>query len=579
MQHASNTIPRPNLPEGSLLQFLEHLPEGVLIRSVSTHKIMYVNPVMEKITGGLARLGQSVDQLFLLAHPDHIHDIAQDVSKNPNGGFSRDCLIRVPNGSYRWFNIRTFALPYQKQAEHVAIFVVDIHDRKLAQQSWDDAQDKDALTGLLNRVSFGRAVEALFQKADLQNQVILLGVLDLDGFRPLNDAIGRGMGDTILKQVSKRLCALYKDKTTSCIGRLGGDEFAVACMVPKSLENQHANSMASKILGNMKAPFFVGGKNIRIGSRLGMAQSPSHGMDFGSLLKSADLAVTEAKILGRGGHRLYEDGMVNKTQQRQDLDVDLQSALHNQEFTLSYQPKIDLTTNRCIGVEALIRWNRAGFGPVLPSVFIPALENSGLIVPLGDWIIHEACRQSQAWEEMGIKDVRVAVNVSAQQLSSTPAASSHHPDMGLHTTVGHALKKYPQAQLDIELTESAFMSNPDHAITALHKIRTMGVPCSIDDFGTGYSSLAYLKKFPVEALKIDRSFVMDMENSEDDVAIVSAIISMAHRLNLLVVAEGVENQAQVDTLATLGCDQIQGYVAAPSLTPDQFVQWYRDRSI
>lgn len=440
---------------------------------------------------------------------------------------------------------------------HMLIAVArDISERIHAQQRLKHLAHYDGLTGLPNRSLFFQNLRDAIELArDKQWQVAVL-FISLDRFKIINDSLGPALGDELLRQFSTRLVRCVRLRDT--VGRLGGDEFALILTMTR--EQQEAVNVANEVRETLRAPFDLHGKQAALTASIGIAMYPDDATDPGTLIKYADTAMVRAREAGRDGYRFFTAGMNVQVEARLGLELALRGALDGQEFELHYQPKMDLNTGRVSGVEALLRWNRPGHGLVYPAEFVPVMEETGLVVRVGEWIIEETCRQIAAWSEQGLRDVRVAVNVSSRQFV----------EGDLEKTVRGALERHgvEPALLELELTESALMVNAEHTIEVLSSLKQMGIKVAIDDFGTGYSSLAYLKRFPIDKLKIDIAFVRDIITNPDDAAIAQAIISMAHSLHMLVIAEGVETRAQMAYLRRHRCDEIQGFHFSRSLTAD-----------
>jgi diguanylate cyclase (GGDEF)-like protein/PAS domain S-box-containing protein len=448
---------------------------------------------------------------------------------------------------------------------HMLIAVArDISERIHAQQRLKHLAHYDGLTGLPNRSLFFQNLRDAIELArDKQWQVAVL-FISLDRFKIINDSLGPALGDELLRQFSTRLVRCVRLRDT--VGRLGGDEFALILTMAR--EQQEAVNVANDVRDTLRAPFDLHGKQAALTASIGIAMYPDDATDPGTLVKYADTAMVRAREAGRDGYRFFTPGMNVQVEARLGLELALRSALDGQEFELHYQPKMDLNTGRVSGVEALLRWNRPGHGLVYPAEFVPVMEETGMVVRIGDWILEEACRQVAAWSEQGVRDLRVAVNVSSRQFV----------EGDLVQTVRGALERHgvEPALLELELTESALMVNAEHTIEVLSSLKQMGIKIAIDDFGTGYSSLAYLKRFPIDKLKIDIAFVRDIITNPDDAAIAQAIISMAHSLHMLVIAEGVETRAQMAYLRRHRCDEIQGFHFSRSLAPEAVADMVRE---
>jgi len=427
-----------------------------------------------------------------------------------------------------------------------------------AQQRMEIMATHDALTGLPNRSLARDRFEQAAAAARRGEHSVAMLYLDLDNFKNVNDTLGHGSGDTLLKGVGERLVALLR--TADTVARLGGDEFLL--LVPDVHDGASVAEIANKVVSGLMAPFDVIGMEIFAGCSLGITMFPADGSDFDSLLKKADIAMYRAKESGRNAFRFWDTEMNASVVEHVELLSAMRSAIAHQDFTLSYQPQFDLRTGRLIGAEALLRWRHAEMGPISPVRFIPLAERSGLIIPIGDWVLHEACRQAQAWRQAGWTDLTISVNVSPVQFRRG----------SVETSVAQALAAsgLPSANLELELTESLLIQDSLALAESLASLRRMGVRFAIDDFGTGYSNLAYLKRFEVERLKIDQTFVRRLSDDVQDQAIVRAIVQMAASLNLYTVAEGVEDAATLALLGDLGCQQGQGFHWSPAVPAAEF---------
>ena len=415
----------------------------------------------------------------------------------------------------------------------------------------------DPLTGLPNRALFFETLrKTLLMAADMDKTVAVM-FLDLDHFKNVNDTLGHATGDELLVQFSERLVNCVRIRDT--VGRLGGDEFALILLMEG--DELGAAAVASKIDVALRAPFNLKGHEVSVTASIGITVYPDDASDPQTLVKFADTAMYRAKRAGRNTFQFFTSQMNVEVMAKLEMDNALRNAVENDEFVLHYQPRVDLTSGRVTGVEALLRWQRPGHGLVSPASFIPALEESGLIVRVGSWVIAAACRQIALWMQSSIGPIQVSVNVSSRQFI----------EGDLERDVSNALTVNGVAAdlLELELTESSLMLNIERTIATLGNLKKRGVQVSIDDFGTGYSSLAYLRRFPIDKLKIDRAFIRDITNSPDDAAIALTIIRMAHSLKLTVIAEGVETAAQLAYLRHHDCDEIQGfYFSRPLATPE-----------
>ncbi len=422
----------------------------------------------------------------------------------------------------------------------------DITERKNAEQRLHHLAHFDPLTALPNRTLFYETLKKTLPQAELNDWMVGVLFIDLDFFKNVNDTLGHAVGDELLGQFSSRLvqCVRVRD----VVGRLGGDEFAIILIMQKQ---KAAVNVAAKIRDVLRAPFQLGGHQVTLTASIGITLFPDDARDPETLIKYADTAMYRAKQAGRDTYRFFTAEMNAEVLARLEIETALRRAVENEEFVLVYQPKVQLSSGRIAGLEALLRWQRPGHGMVSPHAFIPVLEETGLIVHVGRWVINSACRQIALWMRSGVGAMQVAVNISGRQFVGGD----------LEADVIKALDDFavPPELLELELTESSLMANTDRTIAALKNLKSRGVRISIDDFGTGYSSLAYLRRFPIDKLKIDIAFIRHVTTNPDDSAIVLAIISMAHSLKLEVIAEGVETEAQLSYLARHRCDQIQGF--------------------
>ena len=423
----------------------------------------------------------------------------------------------------------------------------------------------DSLTGLANRALFHARLRDAIAHAKRTKQLVAVLLLDLDHFKNVNDSLGHPVGDMLLTQVSERLTACARE--TDTVARLGGDEFAV--IATNITHGDGAAALARKLLDALAAPFTLTRQEVFTATTIGITLFPLDDKEPDQLLKNADMALYQAKAEGRGKYRFYDAKMNARAQARKTLESEMRRALEHHEFCLHFQPKINTFTGDLTGVEALIRWQHPERGMVLPGEFIPVAETTGLIMPLGAWVLHAACAQSAAWLEMGLPPVPVAVNVSAIQFKGAD----------LIDTVTRALDEsgIDPACLELELTETAIMDEAEVMTELLHRLRDLRLNVAIDDFGTGCSSLLRLKKLPVNKLKIDLSFVRNVTDDPANAAITKTIITLAKNLNLGVIAEGVETAEQFAFLRHHECEEVQGYYISRPLSGDQFAVWYGER--
>lgn len=423
----------------------------------------------------------------------------------------------------------------------------------------------DGLTGLGNRTHFKRQLAAdILANERHEGRNVGVMILNLDNFKDVNDTLGHDAGDRLLQRTAEILRGCAREGDT--VARIGGDEFGV--IMPGIKNADDALQLASRLVRAVGAPFRLGAQDLQQGACVGLTLFPQDGREADVLIKNADLALSRAKQEGSGACVLYRHELHLRAIERNTIERDLRTALANKDLQLFYQPKVDVTTGRVVGAEALIRWRHADRGFVPPSLFIPVAERSGLVVPLTKWVLDEACRQNREWQDEGLPKIGVAVNVSAIDLRRTDLT-----DTIANTLIRHGLS--PQ-YLELEVTESMVMQDVDVVIGTLRRLRSLGVGIGIDDFGTGYSSLAYLKRFPVKRLKIDRSFVHDVADRRDGHVIPKVIIDLAHALGVKVVAEGVETADQYERLQALGCDEVQGFFAGRPMPAAEFEVFLRN---
>ncbi|WP_223545061.1 putative bifunctional diguanylate cyclase/phosphodiesterase [Pseudomonas sp. A-B-19] len=416
----------------------------------------------------------------------------------------------------------------------------------------------DTLTGLPNRMLLADRIDQAMSRVREEGGCFALMFIDLDGFKPVNDAFGHHMGDLLLREVAVRLREDLRSHDT--LARIGGDEFVLLVQLSEQID---ALNLAARQVGLIARAFRVAEHDLHISASVGIALYPGNGQSAHELLMNADAAMYHAKGAGKNGYSFFDASMNSNARKQLQLLQDLRNAVEQQEFSLYYQPKFDAANGRPVGAEALLRWEHPTQGILLPDTFIELAEKTGLIIPIGEWVLNEACRQMREWYVSGYTDWRIAVNLSAIQFC--------HP--GLVQSVARALATHhlPANSLTLEITETTAMSDADASMTVLQELSEMGVDLSIDDFGTGYSSLMYLKRLPANELKIDRGFVRDLEHDSDDAAIVSAIVALGQALGLRIVAEGVETGVQQDFLTQLGCDSLQGYLLGHPLPAAGFM--------
>lgn len=452
----------------------------------------------------------------------------------------------------------------------------DITDRKLTQDRLSFLANFDSLTGLPNRVLFRDRLGQAMARAKRSAEPMALMFLDLDHFKVINDSLGHAVGDQLLRHVGEVLkgCLRVSDSVarasgeeTFTVSRLGGDEFTVIAEQLGSAED--AALIARRILDALETPIQMLEHELHVSASIGISMYPSDDADLDGLVRHTDMAMYRAKAMGRGTYAFFSDELSAEVAARLSLENQLRRALERNEFTLYYQPKADLGSGEVTGVEALIRWHAPGRGMVPPDRFIRVLEDSGLILPVGSWAIRTACAQLAAWDREGLPPLSLAVNLSARQFRQPYLARF----------IEDALREVgiDPRRLEIELTESLLMEDNEATSSVLAALANMGVRVAMDDFGTGHSSLSYLKRFDIDTLKIDRSFVSELPHDPEDKAIATAIVAMGHSLHMRVVAEGVETTEQADCLRALGCDEMQGYLLSRPMPPEALPAWMSQR--
>ncbi|RKP58918.1 EAL and GGDEF domain-containing protein [Pararobbsia silviterrae] len=512
--------------------------------------IEYVNPAFRRITGYETHEVIGKDCRFLQRDDNQQEGlVALRSAMRANREVSAVLRNYRKDGALFWNQLYIAPVPDADGTitHHVGV-INDVTELIRYQEQLEYQANYDALTHLPNRNLLRDRLSQALSRAQRGSGRVAVVFLDLDGFKNVNDSLGHSFGDKLLTVVAGRLGACVRASDT--VARHGGDEFVVVLTDPE--DERALNNWAERVRHAIGEPVWIDEHEFYVGCSLGASLFPQDGEDAETLLKKADLAMYRAKDLGRNRFQFYQPEMNESVGTRLNLERRLRRALRDNEFVLQYQPQIDIATGRIVGLEALVRWQDPEAGLVMPSEFIPIAEESGLIEAIGEWVLREACRQNQAWQDAGLPPARVSVNLSARQF--------HRADIRqIVLSVLEQTRLAPE-YLEIELTESVIMTNAEEAAEMLNQLHDIGIHLTIDDFGTGYSSLSYLKRFPVDRLKIDRSFVSDIGVSHDDETIITAIITLAHALNLQVIAEGVETTSQLDFLVAHGCNEIQGYL-------------------
>ncbi|MFO1263252.1 MAG: EAL domain-containing protein [Rhodoferax sp.] len=545
-------------------QALASSSNGIMITrsDADDHSIVYVNPAFERITGYRADEVIGLEGRFLvrddLAQPD-LEEIRTALREKREGQATLRNYRK--DGSLFWNELHIAPVRDLTGAAttHFVSVINDVSERVRYQQALEYQANHDSLTGLANRNLLRDRIEQAIAWAKRNGHVIGVMLLDLDHFKLVNDASGHSAGDALLQEVAHRLTSCVRE--TDTVARLGGDEFVIILTdLPQADDVDH---IAEKILASLARPIEVVGRDVFVTASIGVSIYPRDGDHGEILLRYADMAMYRVKEHGRNSVRQFMPEMGSNAISRLDMEAALRRALERGEFLLHLQPKIELPSQRTVGAEALVRWQNPQIGLVHPIEFIRLAEETGLILPLGEWVLEEACRMQVAWQAQGLGHLKMAINMSARQFRQDDLAdriSRIFQRTGADPT--HFI---------LELTESMVMHDVESTLAALRALKTLGVNLSLDDFRTGYSSLSYLRRFPIDELKIDRSFIADIHTNADDAAIAGAIVAMGRSLGLSVVGEGVEKKEQVDKLTALGCNQVQGYFYARPMPAGAFL--------
>jgi len=545
----------------SLYSVVEQTADSVLITNPGG-EITYVNPAFESITGYSKKevLGQSPS---VLKSGRHGADFYNRLWSAINSGkvFS-DVFINCKKDGSLYYEEKTIT-PLRDESGNIIQFVStgkDVTERMQVQEHFHYLANHDALTELPNRMLLMERLEQAISRGHWHNRKLGLLFLDADRFKVINDTLGHDSGDMVLKEISERL--VHSIRPGDTVARLGGDEFVV--LLSDIADIDDTSIVATKILDSLSRPYTLDGHELYITASIGISCYPDDGDNAISLLKNADAAMYKAKDSGRNNFQYFSSDMTMKAFERLQLECSLRGAIERNEFILYYQPQVETQSGNVVAVEALIRWEHPDKGIVSPLDFIPILEETGLIEEVGDWVFEEACQQFKKWQASGDFLDRISINLSPRQFRSKTLFDKLKGIMSKHNIDGN--------NLEVEITESALMESAEETIEILTALRSLGVRIAMDDFGTGYSSLSYLKRFPIDTLKIDRSFIADVPHENDGVSIVSAILSMANALGLEVIAEGVEIQEQLDFLKEKNCQFIQGYFYSKPVEPGKIVE-------
>ena len=564
-------IPSPIIIDESI--FKEKIRAEIALNSISDAVICtdidcnidYLNIAAEKITGWSREEahGLPINQVFNIIHSSTrkpaFSPIGLVLQTNKPRVLAADTLLIKRDGTEIAIEDSTSPIHnWDGQLTGVVIVFHDVSATKAMALKMTHLAQHDFLTNLPNRVLLNDRIEQAITLASRHHTQLAVLYLDLDNFKHINDSLGHATGDKLLQSVTKRLKECVRDSDT--VSRQGGDEFVILLAETKNSED--AAISAQKILDHMQAMHQLDKSQLHITTSIGISVYPADGADAETLIQSADTAMYFAKEKGRNNYQFFKGEMNARAVERSIIENNLRRALEKQQFTLLYQPKVNINTGQVTGAEALLRWQHDEWGEVVPDIFVPVAEDSGLIIPIGRWVLRQACKQAKVWQDAGLQDITLAINISAQEFLQKYFVEGVRAALIETGLAAHFL--------ELEITESVLMRDAESSKSILQQLKKMGLKLAVDDFGTGYSSLSYLQRFPIDVLKIDQSFVQNIESAKDDGIIVSAIISMGNSLKLKVVAEGVETSSQLAFLKARHCEEGQGYFFSHPLTADKF---------
>jgi diguanylate cyclase (GGDEF)-like protein/PAS domain S-box-containing protein len=542
-------------------------------RDLSTGEVVWSEEIFRLLGVEPGSCRPGMEAFLARLHPDDRERAARAAEDAITGSrpYALDLRVGLPGGEIRHLHDQAeVILDPQGRARHMAGTLQDITDRKRAEEQIRRLAYYDGLTRLPNRLLSTERLKVALENARRQSRTVAVLFLDLDQFKRINDTLGHGAGDRLLQGVADRLRKCLRAGDTiargdphdpsDTVARLGGDEFIIS--LTDIARGEDAARVARRILKTLEEPFRLDGQDVLVGGSIGISLYPHDGEDVEALLRNADSAMYHVKDSGRGTFEFYDRSMNAKARERLAMEGSLRKALERGELLLHFQPQVDTDTGAIVGAEALVRWNHPDRGLVPPLEFIPLAEETGLILPIGEWVLKSACAQGKAWRDAGHGGLMMAVNLSGRQFRQQP----------LSRVVREAVDGtgFDPKSLELELTESVLMRDADETVRTLRELRSQGPRISVDDFGTGYSSLSYLSRFPIDTLKIDRSFVRGITSGRGEAAIAAAIIAMARGLGLGVVAEGVESREQRDSLRGHGCRMMQGYLFGKPVPAEEF---------
>ena len=552
--------------------WIRHLDEagyGVWDWNIITDQVCYSKRWKAMLGYSEDEIGEGFSEFQDRVHPDDSVELWANFNQFSSGltpVFLHEFRVQAKDQSYRWIVCQGFVISHSESAKPLRLVGMhsDITELKNAESQLAFMAHHDALTGLINRTLLHTRLEHAMQVCAHEDTLVAVCFIDIDDFKFINDRYGHSVGDSVLLEVANRL--KKQVRIGDSLSRIGGDEFVV--VLERLPNEQAAQKIFNELLNVFKAPLLMDEATFSLSASMGVSFFPHHGTTIDMLNRNADTAMYRAKALGKNSFQVYCESMSQDLVGRLEMEADLKEAMTQKQFELYYQPKVNLKTSKVVGFEALIRWNHPVKGLIRPDEFMPLAEDQGYIVPIGEWVLRQACQDLLSLQDEAGFFGTIAVNVSGVQLENS----------GFLQTVEQIFEQPDITPKDIELeiTESAIMNNPMRWTNLLAQLQFMGFKISIDDFGTGYSSLNYLKKLPVNQLKIDKSFVDDLTFDEDDRVIISAVISLAAAMKMSCVAEGIETQAQLNKLVEMGCEQGQGYLFSQPLPLKEIKTWLND---
>jgi diguanylate cyclase (GGDEF)-like protein/PAS domain S-box-containing protein len=541
--------------------------EAILILD-HDYRLLTANAAFYRATGyGPDDVTGKLTDFVSIGAAEGIAYVAATVGRSNN--WHGEAQVRRPQGGdYPAWLIVSAVRDKRGNVSHYICTLIDVTERKRSEARIQFLAEHDVLTELPNRALFAKRLGVEMERVDGTPRSVAVLFIDLDRFKNINDSLGHHVGDSLLRSVSRRL--LTAVRAGDAVSRLGGDEFTVILSGVSDAADA-SRIIEERVVPLLREPHQIGGMTLQISCSVGVAMYPADGHDINSLMQNADAAMYQAKAAGRNLVKFFSSDMAERAHRRLLLETGLRRAIERHELSLAFQPCLDARTGDMAGAEGLLRWNNAELGSVPPSQFIPIAEETGLIIPIGAWVIDEACRQMARWRDADMMDVKVSINLSAIQLR----------DADVVNTLRRCLAAYDIApgMLELEITETVLMDSAENYLDAINALRALGVKLSLDDFGTGYSSLSYLNRFPLDRLKIDRSFVHDMLDAPADLAIIKSIVELGHELGLRVVAEGVESEREATILRGIGCDELQGFLFSLPLPPAQLASWAAARAL